>query len=74
LPGQVSFFSSMAPISLSLGAPTGLLGIFHAVEVIPDIFRTLGNVLGDMAATLIARRGEKAAGDDPLPLEAERAG
>ncbi len=75
LPGQVSFFSSMAPICLSLGAPTGLLGILHAVEVIPDIFRTIGNVLGHMAATLIARRGE--AGEDAVEVLAgseERAG
>ncbi len=67
LPGQVSFFSSMAPICLALGAPTGLLGIFHAVEVIPDIFRTLGNVLGHLAATLIARRGEKE--EEPAAVE-----
>ncbi len=59
LPGQVSYVASIAPICLSLGLPIDLLGIFLAVEVIPDIFRTLGNVTGDMAATVILNRGEK---------------
>ena len=60
LPGQVSYISSIAPICLALGTPTDLLGIFLAVEVVPDIFRTLGNVTGDLAATSILARGEKA--------------
>ncbi|MBS0384690.1 MAG: dicarboxylate/amino acid:cation symporter [Proteobacteria bacterium] len=59
LPGQVSYIASIAPICLALGVPTDLLGIFLAVEVIPDIFRTLGNVTGDLAATCILARGEK---------------
>lgn len=59
LPGQISFVASVAPICLALGAPTELLGILLAVEVIPDIFRTLGNVTGDLAATAILARGEK---------------
>ncbi len=59
LPGQISFIASVAPICLALGVPTELLGILIAVEVIPDIFRTLGNVTGDLAATSILARGEK---------------
>lgn len=58
LPGQVSFIASIAPICLALGVPTELLGILIAVEVIPDIFRTLGNVTGDLAATSILARNE----------------
>ncbi|MES1158841.1 MAG: dicarboxylate/amino acid:cation symporter [Terricaulis silvestris] len=61
LPGQVSYISSIAPICLALGVPTDLLGIFLAVEVAPDIFRTLGNVTGDLAVTTILGRGEKPA-------------
>lgn len=53
LPGQVSFIASMTPICIALGVPIELLGVFLAVEVVPDIFRTLGNVSGDLAATLI---------------------
>jgi Na+/H+-dicarboxylate symporter len=33
-----------------------VLGILIAVEVIPDIFRTLGNVTGDLAAASILSR------------------
>ncbi|NWG53244.1 MAG: cation:dicarboxylase symporter family transporter [Hydrogenophilaceae bacterium] len=53
LPGQVSFIASMTPICIALGAPVELLGVLLAVEVAPDIFRTRGNVSGDLAATLI---------------------
>jgi Na+/H+-dicarboxylate symporter len=56
LPGQISFIASIAPICLALGVPTEVLGILIAVEVIPDIFRTLGNVTGDLAATSILGR------------------
>ena len=56
LPGQVSFIASIAPICLALGVPTEVLGILIAVEIIPDIFRTLGNVTGDLAATSILSR------------------
>jgi Na+/H+-dicarboxylate symporter len=56
LPGQVSFFMSTGPICLALGLPLELLPILIAVEVIPDIFRTLGNVTGDMAVTAILAR------------------
>jgi Na+/H+-dicarboxylate symporter len=58
LPGQVSFIISVAPICLALGIPLQLLPILLAVEVAPDIFRTLGNVTGDMAVTVIVARGE----------------
>lgn len=57
LPGQVSFIASIAPICLALGVPTDLLGILIAVEVIPDIFRTLGNTTADLATTSILARG-----------------
>jgi Na+/H+-dicarboxylate symporter len=51
LPGQISFFSSIAPIALAMGVPVGPLAILIAVETIPDIFRTLGNVTMDVAVT-----------------------
>ncbi len=59
LPGQVSFIISVAPICIALGLPIELLPILLAVEVVPDIFRTLGNVAGDMAVTAIVSRGER---------------
>ena len=58
LPGQVSFIVSVAPICIALGLPIDLLPILLAVEVAPDIFRTLGNVTGDMAVTAIVALDE----------------
>lgn len=58
LPGQISFVASIAPICMALGIPFELLGILLAVEVIPDIFRTLGNVTGDLAVTSVLARDE----------------
>jgi len=58
--GHVSFFMSTGPICLVLGLPLDLLPILIAVEVIPDIFRTVGNVTGDMAVTAILGRRETA--------------
>ncbi len=51
LPGTTSFIVSIAPICLAVGAPIEILGILIAVEVIPDIFRTIGNVTGDVMVT-----------------------
>ncbi|MBX7247437.1 MAG: dicarboxylate/amino acid:cation symporter [Caulobacteraceae bacterium] len=66
LPGQVSFMASIVPICLTLGVPVGLLPIFLAVEIIPDIFRTIGNVTADVGATaLLHRPGEEP--EDPKP-------
>ena len=61
LPGQVSFIVSVAPICIALGLPIDVLPILLAVEVIPDIFRTMGNVAGDMAVTAIVAK------DEPVP-------
>ncbi|MGQ2990149.1 dicarboxylate/amino acid:cation symporter [Brevundimonas sp.] len=58
LPGQVSFFASVGPICLAMGVPVGVLPLLLAVEVIPDIFRTLGNVTADMAAVRIVDAAE----------------
>ncbi len=60
LPGQVSFYTSIAPICLALGVPVEPLGLLVAVETIPDIIRTAGNVTMDVAltATVSARSGD----------------
>jgi Na+/H+-dicarboxylate symporter len=60
LPGQLSFFASIAPICLTMGVPVDVLPILIAVEVIPDIFRTIGNVTADMAITTMLWRSEPA--------------
>jgi Na+/H+-dicarboxylate symporter len=51
LPGQLSFVTSIAPIALAMGLPVEPLAILIAVETLPDIFRTLGNVTMDVAVT-----------------------
>jgi len=56
LPGEISYISSIAPIALALGAPIAPLGLLVAVEMIPDIIRTLGNVCADVAVTAVVDR------------------
>ena len=60
-----SFVASVAPISMAMGVPIELLGLLVAVEAVPDIFRTVGNVSGDMAATQIVAKNQPAT----IPLE-----
>ena len=62
LPGEVSFISSIAPIAIALGIPIAPLALLVAVEMIPDIFRTVGNVTMDVAVTTAVNRS---AGADP---------
>lgn len=59
LPGEVTFISSIAPIALALGVPIAPLALLVAVEMIPDIFRTVGNVTLDVAVTTAVDRGTK---------------
>jgi proton glutamate symport protein len=57
IPGQASFVTSIAPICLAMGLPIEPLALLIAVEVLPDLVRTLGNVSMDVAATAtVARR------------------
>ena len=49
--------NGIAPIAVSMGVPVAPLGLLVAVETFPDIFRTLGNVVGDVAATKFAADG-----------------
>jgi Na+/H+-dicarboxylate symporter len=57
IPGQVSFLTTTVPISSVMGVPTDLLLLLLAVEVIPDIFRTVGNVTADVTVTAMLARG-----------------
>lgn len=65
LPGEVSYISSIAPIAIALGVPIAPLGLLVAVEMIPDIFRTLGNVTFDVALAAVVDEQESAPGDHP---------
>ncbi len=59
LPGEVSFISSIAPIAMALGVPIAPLALLVAVEMIPDIFRTVGNVTWDVAMTAVVDHSEE---------------
>jgi proton glutamate symport protein len=56
LPGEVSYISSIAPIAMALGVPIAPLALLVAVEMIPDIFRTVGNVTLDLAVATVVDR------------------
>jgi proton glutamate symport protein len=79
LPGSITFISSIAPICLAMGVPIEPLVLLVAVETLPDIVRTTGNVAMDVATTAtVARRtgfDEGTATDqDALLREGETAG
>jgi Na+/H+-dicarboxylate symporter len=57
LPGEVSYISSIAPIAIALGVPIAPLALLVAVEMVPDIFRTVGNVTMDVTLASIVDRG-----------------
>ncbi|HTI31996.1 MAG TPA: cation:dicarboxylase symporter family transporter [Sphingomonas sp.] len=63
LPGQVSFVTSIAPLCLILGVPVEPLALLIAVETLPDIFRTLGNAMWDVAVTGAVARQTNTMGD-----------
>ena len=63
LPGSISFVSSIGPIALAMGVPLGPLALLVAVEVLPDIVRTVGNVTMDVAVAAAVDR--RALADQP---------
>jgi Na+/H+-dicarboxylate symporter len=56
LPGEITYISSIAPIALALGVPIAPLALLVAVEMVPDIFRTVGNVTLDVALAAVVDR------------------
>ncbi|WP_338028106.1 dicarboxylate/amino acid:cation symporter [Croceibacterium selenioxidans] len=64
LPGAISFITAIGPIALAMGVPIEPLAILVAVEMLPDIMRTLGNVVMDVAVTATVDRN-KPRGPDP---------
>ena len=63
LPGQVSFMATNVPVTQAMGLPVGPLGLMLAVDTIPDVFATVGNVTADMTAnSVVARQSRLEAG------------
>ncbi|MBJ6122326.1 dicarboxylate/amino acid:cation symporter [Sphingomonas mollis] len=71
LPGTISFIASVAPVAIAMGVPIEALGLLIAVETVPDLFRTVGNVTMDTAVTLsvAARSGAQEGGAQEIPHE-----
>ncbi len=56
LPGQIGFVTATAPIAMAAGVPIEPLLLLVAIENIPDVVRTVGNVTMDVAATATLSR------------------
>lgn len=59
LPGTLSFIVSVGPIAMAMGIPIEPLALLVAVEMLPDIMRTLGNVTMNVAVTSTVDRGSR---------------
>lgn len=66
LPGQVSFMATNMPVTQAMGLPIEPLGLLLALDTIPDVFATVGNVTADLTATSVV------AGRTVQSSEAER--
>lgn len=53
---QVSYFFGVMPICLAMGLSVEVLALLLAVEVLPDVFRTICNVTADLAVTVLLGR------------------
>jgi hypothetical protein len=62
LPGTLSFVVSVGPIAMAMGVPIEPLALLVAVEMLPDIMRTLGNVTADVAVTAAVDRNDERTG------------
>ncbi|WP_439544759.1 dicarboxylate/amino acid:cation symporter [Sandarakinorhabdus sp.] len=59
LPGSITFLAACVPIANAMGVPIAVLPLLLAVELVPDVFRTLGNVTADLGVTAILARDGK---------------
>ncbi|MBO9663772.1 cation:dicarboxylase symporter family transporter [Dokdonella sp.] len=56
LPGQVSFMATTMPVTSAMGLPLEPLALLLAVDTIPDVFATVGNVSADVTASSVVSR------------------
>jgi proton glutamate symport protein len=61
----------LAPLFASVRLPVEGLGILMAVDLIPDTFKTISNVTGDMSVAAILSRGSGGRGVEQQPLAAD---
>jgi Na+/H+-dicarboxylate symporter len=67
LPGAISFVTAIGPIALAMGVPIEPLAILVAVEMLPDIMRTLGNVTMDVAVAATVDRNSETSDGPSIP-------
>ena len=53
LPGQAIFLATNLPVTSAMGLPIAPLPVLMAVDAIPDVLATVGNVTADMTATTV---------------------
>ncbi|RZA19498.1 MAG: dicarboxylate/amino acid:cation symporter [Lysobacteraceae bacterium] len=63
LPGQAIFIATNLPVAQAMGLPIAPLPVLMAVDAIPDVLATVGNVTGDMTANaLVVARSDQERG------------
>ena len=67
LPGQAIFMATNLPVVQAMGLPIAPLGILLALDTIPDVFATVGNVTADLTATSVVARREPADAEGAAP-------
>ncbi len=70
LPGQAIFIATNLPVTQAMGLPIAPLPVLMAVDAIPDVLATVGNVTADMTATTVVNARS---GDDPAAATPTRA-
>ena len=58
LPGQASFMGTNLPVVQAAGLPVEPLGLLLAVDLVPDVFATVGNVSADLTVASKVARAE----------------
>jgi Na+/H+-dicarboxylate symporter len=64
-------FLMLAPLFLAIGLPVEGIGMLIAVDAIPDLFATVLNASGDLAATALVARGSVTPQHGVVPLVPE---
>ena len=67
LPGQASFMGTNLPVVQAMGLPIEPLGLLLAVDLVPDIFATLGNATADMTVTSVLSKDRRVSADPAPP-------
>jgi proton glutamate symport protein len=63
-------FLLLTPLFTAIGLPAEGIGVLIAVDLIPDMFATVVNVTGDVAATALVAGRDRAAGESEAPTGA----